>query len=49
MRCPESGHRYRRNEEGVLQCLDLDDDSPLPVTLSTGIKSYRQVREEAKS
>lgn len=49
MRCPESGHRYRKSEQGPLQCLDLDEEAPLPVELSKGTKSYRQVREEAKS
>ena len=49
MRCPESGHRYRKNDEGVLQCLDLHEEAPLPDELSKGTKSYRQVREEAKS
>src|SRR3989449_2446286 len=48
-RCPETGHRYRKNDEGVLQCLDLDEEAPLPVELSKGTKSYREVREEAKS
>jgi UDP-2-acetamido-3-amino-2,3-dideoxy-glucuronate N-acetyltransferase len=45
MRCPESGHRYRTNDTGALQCLDLDDDDPLPEELSTGSKSYRQLKE----
>src|SRR3989454_8756770 len=49
MRCPESGHRYRKNDEGVLQCLDLHEEAPLPDELSKGNKSYRQVREEDKS
>jgi UDP-2-acetamido-3-amino-2,3-dideoxy-glucuronate N-acetyltransferase len=48
MRCPESGHRYRLNDAGRLQCLDWDEDTPLPAELSKGTKSYRQVREEAK-
>jgi UDP-2-acetamido-3-amino-2,3-dideoxy-glucuronate N-acetyltransferase len=48
MRCPESGYRYREVEPGVLRCLDLDEESPLPEELSVGTKPYRQVREEAK-
>ncbi len=38
--CPESGFRYRLNEEGALRCLDLDEDAPLPPDLSEGRKSY---------
>jgi UDP-2-acetamido-3-amino-2,3-dideoxy-glucuronate N-acetyltransferase len=29
MVCPESGYRYRE-EKGILRCLDLDEDAPLP-------------------
>ncbi|MDK9699767.1 MAG: N-acetyltransferase [bacterium] len=28
--CPESGFRYKEVEPGVLRCLDLDEDAPLP-------------------
>jgi UDP-2-acetamido-3-amino-2,3-dideoxy-glucuronate N-acetyltransferase len=45
-RCPESGHRYREVEAGVLRCLDLDEDSPLPHELTQGTKTYRQLREK---
>jgi len=48
MRCPESGYRYRKNGGGVLQCLDLDDEAPLPVELNKGTKSYRQLKEESQ-
>jgi UDP-2-acetamido-3-amino-2,3-dideoxy-glucuronate N-acetyltransferase len=47
MRCPESGYRYQESERGVLRCLDLDEDAPLPDELSKGTKSYRQFKEEA--
>jgi UDP-2-acetamido-3-amino-2,3-dideoxy-glucuronate N-acetyltransferase len=46
MQCPESGHRYRETEPGVLRCLDLDDEAPLPADLRTGTRSYRQIRME---
>jgi UDP-2-acetamido-3-amino-2,3-dideoxy-glucuronate N-acetyltransferase len=46
MRCPESGHRYVEVEPGVLRCLDLDEDAPLPTELSVGKKSYKQLKEE---
>ena len=49
MRCPESGYRYREVSPGVLRCLDLDEESPLPADLSVGSKSYRQIREEANT
>ena len=47
MRCPESGHRYRLDALGVMRCLDLDEDEPLPGPLSVGAKTYRQLRKEA--
>ncbi len=47
MRCPESGYRYKEVEPGVLRCLDLDDELPLPAELSTGTRSYRQLKEES--
>ena len=46
MRCPESGHRYQETTPGVLQCIDLDDDAPLPETLRTGTRSYREWKTE---
>jgi UDP-2-acetamido-3-amino-2,3-dideoxy-glucuronate N-acetyltransferase len=48
MVCPESGYRYQEIEPGVLRCLDLDEEAPLPANLNKGTKSYRQVREELK-
>ena len=47
MRCPESGYRYKEVEPGVLRCLDLDDELPLPAELSLGTRSYRQLKEES--
>jgi UDP-2-acetamido-3-amino-2,3-dideoxy-glucuronate N-acetyltransferase len=44
MRCPESGYRYRETEPGVLRCLDLPEDAPLPPELSKGTKPYRQLK-----
>jgi UDP-2-acetamido-3-amino-2,3-dideoxy-glucuronate N-acetyltransferase len=40
MRCPESGFRYKEDSAGVLRCLDLDEESPLPKDLSVGSKPY---------
>jgi UDP-2-acetamido-3-amino-2,3-dideoxy-glucuronate N-acetyltransferase len=39
--CPESGLRYRETSPGVLRCLDLDEEAPLPAALATGKQSYR--------
>jgi UDP-2-acetamido-3-amino-2,3-dideoxy-glucuronate N-acetyltransferase len=46
MRCPESGHRYRELEPGVLRCLDLDEETPLSLDLSVGKQSYKKLRGE---
>jgi len=40
MICPESGYRYREVQPGVLRCLDLDEDAPLPTALARSSKSY---------
>jgi len=48
MVCPESGYHYQEVEPGVLRCLDLDEESPLPVELSKGTKSYKELKEESK-
>lgn len=45
MQCPESGLRYREEPAGIVKCLDLDEDAPLPEELARGEKSYRQFRE----
>jgi UDP-2-acetamido-3-amino-2,3-dideoxy-glucuronate N-acetyltransferase len=48
MTCPESGYRYKETEPGVLRCLDLDEEAPLPASLSKGTRPYREVKEENK-
>jgi UDP-2-acetamido-3-amino-2,3-dideoxy-glucuronate N-acetyltransferase len=45
MRCIESGYRYREVEPGLLRCLDLDEDAPLPAELNKGTRSYRDFKE----
>ena len=40
MICPESGYRYKEVEPGVIRCLDLDEEAPLPENLTIGSKSY---------
>jgi UDP-2-acetamido-3-amino-2,3-dideoxy-glucuronate N-acetyltransferase len=43
--CPESGLRYREVEPGVLRCLDLDEEAPLPPSLATGARPYREFKQ----
>jgi len=45
MRCPETGYRYEEKEPGVLRCLDLDEEAPLPAELSASTQSYKQLKE----
>jgi UDP-2-acetamido-3-amino-2,3-dideoxy-glucuronate N-acetyltransferase len=47
MRCPESGYRYQEVAPGVLRCVDLDEEAPLPAELSVGSKSYQQIRQKS--
>ena len=45
MICPESGFRYKEVEPGVIRCLDLDEESPLPAELTEGKISYDEFKE----
>jgi UDP-2-acetamido-3-amino-2,3-dideoxy-glucuronate N-acetyltransferase len=49
MRCPESGYRYQQAKPGILRCLDLQEEAPLPLELSRGILFYRQLKEPSVS
>ncbi len=44
--CPESGYRYRL-DQGVVTCLDLDEEAPLPQELSVGRVTYDQYKTRA--
>lgn len=44
MTCPESGLRYKEASAGVLRCLDLDEEAPLPVSMARGTKSYDEFK-----
>lgn len=46
MTCPESGFRYQEVEPGVLRCLDLDEDAPLPEALRQGQESYDAIKSK---
>jgi UDP-2-acetamido-3-amino-2,3-dideoxy-glucuronate N-acetyltransferase len=49
MTCPESGFRYRQDDQGALRCLDLDEEAPLPGRLSVGTKSYDELKAESNN
>ncbi|MEF3255534.1 MAG: N-acetyltransferase, partial [Deferribacterales bacterium] len=44
MVCPESGLRYKEVEPGVLRCLDIDEDTPLPPELAVGKEFYKSIK-----
>jgi len=47
MICPESGYRYKEIAPGVIRCLDLDEDAPLPEALSAGTRTYDEFKDAA--
>jgi UDP-2-acetamido-3-amino-2,3-dideoxy-glucuronate N-acetyltransferase len=44
MTCPESGYKYKEARPGILKCLDLDEDKPLPDDKKLGIKTYDEFK-----
>ncbi len=44
MICNESGYRYQEVEPGVLKCLDMDEDLPLPADKSVGTSFYDELK-----
>ena len=48
MVCPESGYRYRELEPGVIRCLDLDEQAPLPADKAKGLISYDELKKKRK-
>lgn len=44
MTCPESGLRYQLNVDGVMKCLDLAENDPLPKNLSIGKSFYDDLK-----
>jgi UDP-2-acetamido-3-amino-2,3-dideoxy-glucuronate N-acetyltransferase len=46
MRCPEYGYRYQETSPGVLRCLDLDENAPLPTAAAVGVKRYKELRKK---
>ena len=43
MTCPESGLRYKEVEKGIMRCLDLDEEAPLPEDLKVGNIFYDDI------
>lgn len=43
--CAESGLRYREADSGVLRCIDLDEDQPLPESLAVGRVTYDELKQ----
>lgn len=48
MVCPESGYRYKEVAPGVVRCLDLDEEAPLPPHEAVGKISYRDIKSKIK-
>jgi len=44
MVCPESGFRYKEVSPGILKCLDLNEEEPLPQELCKGRKGYKEFK-----
>jgi UDP-2-acetamido-3-amino-2,3-dideoxy-glucuronate N-acetyltransferase len=45
MICPESGFRYQEIRQGIIRCLDLDEESALPAELAVGAKTYDELKK----
>lgn len=45
MVCPESSFRYKETSKGVLRCLDLDEEKPLPAEMAIGKFQYDQLKK----
>ena len=46
MVCPESGYRYKEVKGGVVRCLDLDEDAPLPPDKAVGTVCYDELKRK---
>jgi len=44
MACPESRYRYKETAPGVIRCLDLDEEAPLPADLAKGQTPYDEFK-----
>jgi UDP-2-acetamido-3-amino-2,3-dideoxy-glucuronate N-acetyltransferase len=48
MVCPETGFKYKETKPGVVRCLDLDEESPLPENMKEGIVLYNNFKTKNK-
>lgn len=48
MVCPETGFRYKEVSNGLVHCLDLDEEAPLPPELTKGTKAYDEFKTGKK-
>jgi UDP-2-acetamido-3-amino-2,3-dideoxy-glucuronate N-acetyltransferase len=48
MVCPESRYRYQEASPGVLRCLDLDEEAPLPPELAVGTIPYADFKRKRR-
>ncbi len=46
MVCPESGLRYRECQPGIVCCIDLDENEPLPQSLRVGTTAYHEFKNK---
>ncbi len=46
MVCPESGYRYKEVELGIVRCLDVNEESPLPPEEAIGRVSYDDLKKQ---
>ena len=44
MLCPESGLRFKEIEQGVIRCIDVDEEAPLPSSLAIGSVPYDHLK-----
>jgi UDP-2-acetamido-3-amino-2,3-dideoxy-glucuronate N-acetyltransferase len=45
MTCPESKLRYKETSPGILRCLDLDEEAPLPAAMAVGTTTYDELKK----
>lgn len=47
MVCPESHFRYKEIGPGMVRCLDLDEEKPLPTEMAIGTVTYDELKRSA--
>ena len=48
MVCAESGYKYKEVKPGVLRCLDIDEETPLPPEMAVGKIKYDDLKKGMK-